>query len=118
MNNYTDRELIELAALAAGIDCDWNENFGKSGMMMIRNPQTYRLCFDPINDDGDALRLCVKLGFGISFGQYAPLDVYSVYVSEIEGGDTLAVGCIVDENETSVVRRAITQAAAVIGTTK
>ena len=61
MSNYTDRELLELAAEAAGIDCEWNENFGKSGMMMLRNPPTYRLCFDPINDDGDAFRLALNL---------------------------------------------------------
>ena len=67
MSNYTDRELLELAAEAAGIDCEWNENFGKSGMMMLRNPPTYRLCFDPINDDGDALRLAGKFDMILTF---------------------------------------------------
>lgn len=59
----TDKELIERAAEAAGVEGEWNGDFGKQGMIMFRNPTTYRLGFDPLNDDGDALRLAVKLGF-------------------------------------------------------
>ena len=105
----TDKELIELAAKAAGVTGTWH----RSGFVAYSGWS--KGIFDPLNDDGDALRLAVKLGLGISFGQYAPLDVYSVYISKVEGGDELAIGCIIDGDEFGVVRRAITRAAAQIG---
>ncbi|MFN4121314.1 hypothetical protein [Acidovorax sp.] len=58
----TDRELLEAAAKAAGIAARWNENppstvqiddFGDAGW------------WNPLDDDGDALRLAVKLGMQI-----------------------------------------------------
>lgn len=104
-----DRELVELAAKAAGITGTWH----RSGYVAYSG--WCGSVFDPLNDDGDALRLAVNLGLGVSFGQYAPLDVYSVYISEVEGGETLAIGCITDGDESGVVRRAITLAAAQIG---
>ncbi len=102
----TDKELIELAAKAY-VDKCWHENAAYMKAFLSR--------WNPLTDDGDALRLAVRLGLGILFGQYAPLDVYSVYISKVEGGDELAVGCITDGDEFGVVRRAITRAAAQIG---
>ena len=110
----SDRELLELAAKAAGLAYEWN-SCASCGIQYIPKGLTRYVDWAPLNDDGDALRLAVKLGFGISFGQYAPLDVYSVYISKVEGGDTLAVGCITDGDEFGVVRRAIVRAAAAIG---
>lgn len=123
----TDRELLELAAKAAGFNFRWFRVKQWKNMKGKIGP--YRYCtgtvdvygshhtkpWNPLTDDGDALRLAVKLGIGISFGQHAPLDVYSVYISGVEGGDTLAIGCITDGDELGVVRRAITRAAAHIG---
>ena len=106
----TDKELIELAAKAAGLHVKVASNHGR-GLKVHGNCNWW----NPLTDDGDALRLAVKLGLGISFGQYAPLDVYSVYISKVEGGDELAIGCIIDGDEFGVVRRAITRAAAQIG---
>jgi hypothetical protein len=103
----TDKELIKLAAKAAGISKQWG-----GSLVDKENPN---MVWNPLTDDGDALRLAVKLGMGISFGQYAPLDVYSVYISKIEHGDEIAVGCITDGDEFGVVRRAIVRAAAQIG---
>lgn len=105
----TDKELIEMAAKAAGIVGTWH----RSGFVAYSGWGGG--FFNPITDDGDALRLAVRLGLGILFGQYAPLDVYSVHISKVEGGDELAVGCITDGDEFGVVRRAITRAAAQIG---
>jgi hypothetical protein len=64
----TDRELLELAAKAAGINTkrslqyadgayDWPEKAGR---------------WNPLSDDGDALRLAVKLRFSIK--DFAPHD--------------------------------------------
>ena len=52
---YEDKELLTLAAKAAGIECndyglDWFNRY-----------------WNPLTDDGDALRLAVKLGLGIEF---------------------------------------------------
>ena len=60
----TDRELLELAAKAAGyaISHRWNEE------RLLLNPPVIDLCipgvstgWNPLTDDGDALRLAVKL---------------------------------------------------------
>ena len=121
----TDRELLELAAKAAGLQlCGYSwigENEGDEecetfeAAFVKHNPeQELATMWNPLTDDGDALRLAVRLGLGISFGQYAPLDVYSVYISEVEGGDELAVGCIMNGDEFGVTRRAIVCAAASI----
>lgn len=61
----TDRELLELAAKAAGIQGkysetigeDWGRYAGKPGIA-IGGGQ----CWNPLSDDGDAMRLAVKLG--------------------------------------------------------
>ena len=122
----TDRELLELAAKAAGLQLcgySWigeNEDDEECEILdaaFVKNcpEQDVATMWNPLTDDGDALRLAVKLGMGISFGQYAPLDVYSVYISKVEHGDEIAVGCITDGDEFGVVRRAITRAAAQIG---
>lgn len=114
----TDKELLERAAKAAGLigechlltgDCG---DPAEPGGFRYEHPDGGHDWWNPLMDDGDALRLAVKLGMGISFGQYAPLDIYSVYISKVEGGDELAVGCITDGDEFGVVRRAIVRAAA------
>ena len=109
----TDREMLELAAKAAGYNYSWSERYECAEIWS--DGDKVKKFWQPHVDDGDALRLTVKLGLGISFGQYAPLDIYSVYISKVEGGDELAVGCISDGDEFGVVRLAITRAAAAIG---
>ena len=103
----SDRELLELAAKAAGISKQWD-----GSLVDKLNPGKV---WSPLTDDGDAFRLLATLGLGIVFGQYAPCDIYSVYINEPEGGDTLSVGVIGDNESSGVVRRAIVRAAAVIG---
>jgi hypothetical protein len=61
----TDRELLELAAKAAGIDwikdCVWIENGFYSPLAKHE-----RISWNPLTDDGDALRLAVKLEIAIN----------------------------------------------------
>lgn len=54
----TDRELLELAAKACGMTT--SEALGKIG-----RPINLYSEWDPLNDDGDALRLAVELGIDI-----------------------------------------------------
>ena len=123
---HSDRELLALAAKAAGLQlCGYSwigeseddEEFEILESAFVKHHQEQGLAtrWNPLTDDGDALRLAVNLGFGITFGQYAPCDIYSVYVSEIEGGETLSVGVIGDNEPTGIVRRAIVSAAAAVG---
>lgn len=61
----TDKELLELAAKAAGIDGSVDDEFG-CGMWLRgkRNPDNSRY-WSPLTDDGDAFRLAVKLRIAI-----------------------------------------------------
>ena len=82
----TDRELLELAAKAAGIPY---KALPHSGSCWEK--------WDPLNDDGDALRLAVKLGlFMRAAVREIPRDEY-------------------DAEPYAATRRAITRAAAAIG---
>jgi len=97
----TDKELIELAAKAAGIDIKWKE--------WVTDKE-----WNPLTDDGDALRLAVKLNLGVNvtsglkwttitfFGPQHDMP----YIEEKHGDDPYAA-----------TRRAIVRAAAEIGRT-
>lgn len=55
----TDRELIEAAAKAAGIELHVWGTKGDENFAAMNWPNTPR--WNPLRDDGDALRLAVKL---------------------------------------------------------
>lgn len=105
----TDRELLELAAKAAGIDTSENPVFdygvdwgGKAG---IWNPLTY---------DGDALRLAVKLGLDLMIWE----DYVTVCAAYASRPTPLVLAHAVDPHgidPCSATRRAIVRAAAEIG---
>jgi len=72
----TDRELLEKAAKAAGIDAIcWNDGSEpySSGEGIIYGDNHI---WNPLTYDGDALRLAVKLGIDVSFNDLA-LCVYA-----------------------------------------
>jgi len=58
----TDRTLLELAARAAGIKLAWSSMDGQSP----RNEDGW-FVWNPLTDDGDALRLAVNLRLNIEF---------------------------------------------------
>ena len=57
----TDRELLEAAAKAAGIDA--TAYYGPSDEFWGLVVDSTGIEWNPLEDDGDALRLAVKLGF-------------------------------------------------------
>ena len=59
MTTNTDRELLELAAKAIGLKLRYNYLGGRDA----NQP------WDPLEDDGDALRLAVYLDFGVEVMQ-------------------------------------------------
>ena len=99
---YSDRELLELAAKAAGVEIEWRRS---ASAYYYDAPETGREEWSPIDDDGQALRLAVKLHMQVSV------------TSESCRAETLpCLGVRVnDKDELSATRRAIVSAAAAIG---
>lgn len=58
-----DRELLELAAKATGQVGEWSKTIGGWDCLVI-NGQTSNP-WQPLHDDGDALRLAVQLGLSV-----------------------------------------------------
>lgn len=111
----TDRELLELAAKAAGIKYDQEASkpnpvsgawFGL-WLTYDREPTEYdRRRWNPLCDDGDALRLAVKLRLDIDHHQ-SSVNVWDGYI----GTGRLPNG----DDPYAATRRAIVRAAAEIG---
>lgn len=101
-----DRELLELAARAAGHGVHFDE---PSGLAMLDSPYTGML-WNPLDNDGDALRLAVKLKIPMQFpdwtnqcATWGPRDSSAQIVeAAIDHNGDLA----------AATRRAITRAAA------
>jgi hypothetical protein len=71
----TDRELLELAAQAAGVDVI----FSHLGMAFHAAPGVdYSRRWNPIGDDGDALRLAVKLA-SLNKGAFFEITISAMY---------------------------------------
>ena len=113
---YSDRELLELAAKAAGLQLcgySWigeNEDDEECEILdaaFVKNSpeQDVATMWNPLTDDGDALRLAVKLHMQVSI------------TTESCRAETLpALGVRVnDKDEMTATRRAIVRAAAQIG---
>jgi len=56
-----DRELLELAAKAAGFNIDFADYRDLGSHTVYRKRDEYLTWWNPLADDGDALRLAVKL---------------------------------------------------------
>ena len=61
-----DRELLELAATAAGNGAQWDNP--ERGMMVLSESGFDVDRWNPLTDDGDALRLAVKLKINVVWG--------------------------------------------------
>ena len=108
----TDRELLELAAKAAGLKVFW----GWPSSTYQKHDRLYRsipdlIMYDapewnPLTDDGDALMLAVKLGMLVDVTAFSVTAIVNGAISakEKHNGDPY-----------SSTRRAIVRAAAAIG---
>lgn len=98
----TDRELLELAAKAAGMTLGaWSD---ATGAFMYRDGYPGRGYWNPLTDDGDALRLAVKALNWPHGGRAFGSAVSAMYAVDKLPADPLAA-----------TRRAIVCAAAEIG---
>lgn len=107
-----DRELLELAAKAAGVSSHWGD--GWQSDMMFRSiprhnsPLVTNVEWDPLNDDGDALRLAVTLTLNVdlAYGEECVVRVFN---------DTHFFKESTAQDPFAATRRAIVRAAAEIG---
>ncbi len=106
----TDRELLELAAKAAGIDGEWSDNeFWLNGTRTPDNDRTWL----PLDRDGDALRLAVKLikEYGFELKEHNDAACF-----ESDGYGCIEVPWLATKGDYyAATRRAIVRAAAEIG---
>lgn len=106
----TDRELLEVAAKAAGVALWTHEDGG----LYIADPMRR---WNPLTDDGDALRLAGLLRLRISISD-EHMHTEVVYYREF--GFKRDYGCLIEpwaEDRNAATRRAIVRAAAQIGKT-
>lgn len=104
-----DRELLELAAKAAGIIGKWYESIYESGYELPDGCN--QPLWNPLTDDGDALRLAVKLNMPIwECAQYGRA-MAEVRYGAARGEYWEPVG----DDPYAATRRAIVRAAAEIG---
>jgi hypothetical protein len=109
----TDRELLEAAARAAGLDFTAGSGINIDRPGFTPKASTCWQGWNPLLDDGDALRLAVKLGITIYPPECEHDDPTTTWgnrhdagqwITEPRGADPLAA-----------TRRAIVRAAAAIG---
>ena len=100
-DEMVDRELLELAAKAAGYEKDVDGCYFESGFPTM-------ISWNPLTDDGDALRLAVKLGMMVDVGSGGFCTADS---EELES----SVNEVVTPDPYAATRRAIVRAAAEIG---
>jgi len=127
----TDRELLEAAAKAAGIDLpntlsNWltyDQKFGFQWWNM--DGSKTEKTFNPLNDDGDAFRLAVKLKLSITSDEPIQVDFHEGIGGEYEygaevwlvkkDGSTIQVEELYKDDPSAATRRAIVRAAAEMG---
>ena len=108
----TDRELLEFAAKAAGIDAEFHPElgYGPEGMWLKgkRSPDNSKY-WNPLTDDGDALRLASCLVMDVK------VRLKTVVAWAAGGADVVEGYTDKPGSRIAATRRAITRAAASIG---
>lgn len=118
----SDRELLEMAAKAAGIEVPkalngrpspwyWIDDNGIHKDTSSGGDGTRYWRWNPLTDDGDALRLAVKLGLVLNLS--AREDCRGQTVVTYQGAGKIEQPCY--EGREAAARRAIVRAAAEIG---
>lgn len=107
----TDRELLELAARAAGIRVCWH---GEAVCARHMDRASSRIFWNPLADDGDALRLAAKLRIDLEWQNVGtfPTPEVEAYRREEEAEGAGYFCALEPEND---YRRAIVRAAAELG---
>lgn len=114
----SDRELLEWAAKAAGLQIDKSPynggGFGNDGFDFLGNAVLdwhNGTKWNPLTDDGDALRLAVKLRLNLHFEGFDGVEYACAVPHKSHQGQDEPIG----DDEAEATRRAIVRAAAEIG---
>lgn len=110
MSAQTDRELLELAAKAAGIPAQWDEEYEQMQLDYIVKGGTNYEEWNPLTDDGDALRLAASLNINISFRE----NINGAWVVAERSDIHFCPESLDGPHENDATRRAIVRAAAAI----
>lgn len=105
----TDCELLEMAAKAAGYKL--NQSVG--GGFYVLGPNKQTLAFEPLSDDGAALRLAISLKLDVMF--FNRFQEVCVQADVPYDGEPVEVNEKYTSDMFSATRRAIVRAAAEIG---
>lgn len=105
----TDRELLEAAAKAAGYPPEWR------GSIMVGTADGEGREWNPLTDDGDALRLAVILRINIEHMQTMGGKDFGINCWPVGRGDCCATEEDALSDYAAATRRAIVRAAAAIG---
>ena len=116
----TDREMLELAAKAGGYARhEYVENSARDGRVVTGHYDSLlEVCINPLDDDGDALRLAVQLMIRVSVNRAFRLSIPGSVTVEYPDRDGFyfALGeAVTNGDPYAATRRAITRAAAEIG---
>lgn len=115
----TDRELLEWAAKAAGVN--WNQSGGYAWEFAPLATMSGIRIWNPLLDDGDAQRLATACGLSIEPYPYYDMPKHSVIVKQRRRGDQMRetnpteVVEVYGDDANAATRRAIVRAAASIG---
>lgn len=116
----TDRELLEMAAKGAGYYFHGHRSGCGNCYVSETNDTDDWFVWSPLTDDGDALRLAVRLGLQIqpyplyAEPKYAVLSHKGILVDG-EPKYTHGFSCVYEDDPVGATRRAIVLAAAEIG---
>lgn len=108
----TDRELLEMAAKAAGYKLSLRLTDG--GLMLRIGKKNSPKKWNPLTNDGDALRLAVKLTIDFYIGDDDGTATYAGYFIKSNTRQCFAIERHCDDPY-AATRRAIVRAAAEIG---
>lgn len=116
----TDREMLEMAAKAAGVPGGWREKTAEDGYPAyscgIGNVGRLLPLWNPLTDDGDALRLAVKLDIDLMFHtdpDHQTVQAIAPSPKDRNEGWTFTEGF--GSDKAGATRRAIVMAAATLG---
>ena len=102
-----DRELLEFAAKAAGCEFSWEQDIltGEKTVPTVFDEEGLGSHWNPLTDDGDALRLAVTLGLVVDCSRPSAGEPFKQH----------HVGQVDFQDQQAATRRAIVRAAAAIG---
>jgi hypothetical protein len=115
-DGMTDKELLELAAKAAGLSKDFKYSECARAMITRLPSGITAMRWNPLTDDGDALRLAVKLRFIVdnAVGKFGDRPDAAAGTDE-HHKNPVFVSQYHEDDPYAATRRAIVRAAAEIG---